>query len=105
MDKFIDPLPLPFVGWFFTIVPLIVMTGGALVLRVLHKRGMLNQRYQKNYSIWNDIILLFVWGLGFLGGFGVLNRRTWGATALEYFCWVMMILVVVNALTRMKMLH
>ena len=101
----IDPLPLKFIGLFFTIVPLAAITGGALLLRLLHRQGKLTAKNLKNYSVWNDIILLGVWGVGFLGGFGVLNKRAWGATFLEYFCWVLIVLTIINALTRLKVLH
>jgi 4-hydroxybenzoate polyprenyltransferase len=100
-----DILPLRFVAWFFTIVPLVAIVAGALLLRLLQKQGRLSERYLKNYSVWNDIALLFIWGMGFLGGLGTLNRKPWGVTTLEYFCWVMIVLTVVTSLTRLKMLR
>ena len=101
----IDPLPLRFIGYFFTIVPLVALVAGALLLRLLHKQGKLTAKNLRNYSVWNDIILLGVWGIGFLGGFGVLNSKAWGGTFLEYFCWVLSVLTVANSATRLKMLH
>lgn len=101
----IDPLPLRVIGYFFTIVPLIALVAGTLLLRVLHARKMLTAANLKNYSVWNDIILLGVWGVGFLGGFGVLNNKAWGGTFLEYFCWVLGVLTIANSVTRLKMLR
>lgn len=101
----IDPLPIRFIGYFFTIVPLIALVAGALLLRILFRQKKLTTKNLKNYSLWNDIILLGVWGIGFLGGFGVLNNKVWGATFLEYFCWVLSVLTIANAATRLKMLH
>ena len=101
----IDPLPLRFIGYFFTIVPLVALVAGALLLRLLHKQGKLTAKNLRNYSVWNDIILRGVWGIGFLGGFGVLNSKAWGGTFLEYFCWVLSVLTVANSATRLKMLH
>jgi len=101
----IDPLSLRFLGYFFTIVPLVALVAGALLLRVLFRQKKFTTKNLKNYSLWNDIILLGVWGIGFLGGFGVLNHKAWGGTFLEYFCWVLGVLTVANAATRLKMLH
>jgi hypothetical protein len=99
----ISPISLPFLGWFFLILSTVVLALGLGVLRYLHLEGKLAQRYE-GYSLWNDILLLGIWIMGFTGGLGVINGKAVGGTILEYFCAVMSILVVVNSLTRIKIL-
>ncbi len=103
MDGFIQPISLPFLGWFFLITSGVVIALGLLVFRYLHLEGKLAQRYE-NYSLWNDIFLLGIWMIGFTGGLGVVNGKALGGTLLEYFCYVLIVLVIVNSMTRIKLL-
>lgn len=99
----IPPISLPFLGWFFLVLSTVVLALGLGLLRYLHLEGKLAKRYE-GYSLWNDILLLGIWVMGFTGGLGVINGKAVGGTILEYFCAVMMVLVVVNSLTRIKIL-
>ena len=99
----ITPISLPFLGWFFLIVSGVVLMLGMALLRYLHLEGKLKQRYA-DYSLWNDVFLLGIWIIGFIGGLGVINGKAMGGTLLEYFSYVMIVLVVVNSMTRVKLL-
>lgn len=99
----IPPISLPFLGWFFLILSSVVLMLGLGLLRYLHLEGKLARRYE-GYSLWNDILLLGIWMLGFTGGLGVINGKALGGTLLEYFCAVMSVLVIVNSMTRIKLL-
>jgi hypothetical protein len=103
MENSVPPISLPFLGWFFLILSAVVLALGLGLLRYLHLEGKLQQRYE-GYSLWNDILLLGIWIMGFTGGLGVINGKAVGGTILEYFCAVMIVLVVVNSLTRIKTL-
>jgi len=103
VDGFIQPVSLPFLGWFFLVVSAVVIALGLFVFRYLHLEGKLAQRYE-NYSLWNDVFLLGIWMIGFFGGLGVINGKALGATLLEYFCYVLIVLVIVNSMTRIKLL-
>jgi len=98
-----EPLPLSVIGWVFTIAGLAALMLGVSLLRFLHRSGRL-KGINTDYSLWNDILLLGVWAVGFLGGLGVLNRKSWAPTMLEYFCWVLIVLTVLSTMTRIKML-
>ena len=103
MDNFIQPLSIPFLGWFFLVISGIALALGIGLLRYLQLEGKLKQRYE-NYSLWNDVFLLGIWVIGFIGGLGVINGKALGGTLLEYFSYVLIVLVIVNSLTRIKLL-
>ena len=99
----IQPISLPFLGWFFLVVSGLVLMLGLFLFRFLQVNGKLKQRYE-DYSLWNDIFLLGIWIIGFVGGLGVVNGKALGGTLLEYFSYVMIVLVIVNSLTRIKLM-
>jgi hypothetical protein len=103
MDNFIQPLPIRFLGWFFLVISGVALALGIGLLRYLQVEGKLKQRYD-NYSLWNDVFLIGIWIIGFIGGLGVINGKALGGTLLEYFCYVLIVLVIVNSLTRIKLL-
>ena len=103
MENFIQPISLTFLGWFFLVTSAVVLAIGIAVLRYLQLEGKLKQRYE-NYSLWNDVLLLGIWIIGLIGGLGVINGKALGATLLEYFCYVLIVLVIVNSMTRIKLL-
>ena len=98
-----EPLPVSLIGWVFTVAGLAALMLGTSLLRYLYRTGKL-KGINADYSIWNDILLLGVWAVGFLGGLGILNRKPWAATMLEYFCWVLIVLTVLSTMKRIKML-
>ena len=103
MENFIQPISLTFLGWFFLVTSAVVLAIGIAVLRYLQLEGKLKQRYE-NYSLWNDVLLLGIWIIGLIGGLGVINGKALGGTLLEYFCYVLIVLVIVNSMTRIKLL-
>jgi hypothetical protein len=92
-------LPLPFVGWLFTIASLLALVVGALLIIAMHRSGELHRRYLAN-TVWNDMALFGIWFLGLVGGIGVLRLRPWGRDLLEFFCWTLIALVLLSAATR-----
>lgn len=96
-------LPIPLIGWVYTVAGLAALLLGASLLTLMYKADKLPRR-NVDYSVWNDIILLGVWGIAFLAGMGLLNNKSWGPTLLEYFCWVLIVLTAVNAATRIRIM-
>ena len=96
-------LPIPLIGWVYTVAGLAALLLGASLLTLMYKAEKLPGR-NADYSVWNDIILLGVWGIAFLAGMGVLNNKAWGPSLLEYFCWVMIVLIWVNSATRIRIM-
>jgi hypothetical protein len=93
-------LPLPFVGWLFTIASLLALAVGALLIVAMHRSGELQRRVLAN-TAWNDMALFAIWFLGLAGGIGVLRLRPWGRDLLEFFCWTLIALVLMSAATRL----
>lgn len=99
MENFL--LPIPVISWVFTLGGLLALLMGASLLTLMYKAGKLPRR-NADYTVWNDIILLGVWGLAFIAGMGLMNARPWAPTLVEYFCWVLIVLTIVNAITRIR---
>lgn len=98
-----DTLPLSLISWIFTVAGIAAMLMGAALLTLMYKAEQLPGR-NVDYTVWNDIILLLIWGLCFIAGMGMLNFKPWAPKLLEYFCWVLIVLTVVNSATRIKIM-
>jgi hypothetical protein len=97
-------LPLPFVGWFFTIASLAALGAGALLIIAMHRAGELERRFLAR-TAWNDMALFAIWILGLAGGIGVLGLKPWSRHILEFFCWTLMVLCLLSAGTRLYALR
>jgi hypothetical protein len=95
-----DTLPLPFIGWFFTLVSAAALALGTLLILILLRSGELQRRYL-GYSFWNDLLLTAIWMLGLAGGIGVLRLQPWGRHLLELFCWALIVLASLSAASRL----
>ena len=93
-------LPLPVIGWLFTIASVLALAIGALLIVAMHRSGELYRRYLAN-TVWNDMALFGIWILGLAGGVGVLRLRPWGRDVLELFCWTLIALTLLSAATRL----
>jgi hypothetical protein len=93
-------LPLPAVGWIFTIASALALAAGAMLIMSLHRAGELQRRFLAR-TAWNDMALFGIWILGLAGGIGVLRLRPWGRDLLEFFCWTLIALLLMSAATRL----
>ncbi len=96
-------LPLPFIGWFFTIASLLALALGAALIMSLHRAGELERRFLAK-TAWNDVALFAIWILGLVGGIGVLAMKPWARHILEFFCWTLIVLACLSAATRLYVL-
>ena len=95
-----EALSLNFIGWFYTVACALAITAGLGILLFLQASNQLRLRY-KDYSIWNDIMLMVIWAFGLGGGLGVLQRSEWGQFLLQLFCWMLIALVTTSGATRL----
>jgi len=93
-------LPLPFIGWFFTVASVIALGLGAMIIMAMHRADESHRRFLEN-TTWNDMALFAIWILGLAGGIGVIQLRSWGAQVLELFCWTLIALAALSAGTRL----
>ncbi len=94
-------LPLPVVGWLFTILSVVALVVGALLIVAMHRAGE-RQRSLLAAAAWNDMALFGIWILGLAGGIGVVQLRPWGRDLLEFFCWTLIALTLLSAATRLS---
>jgi hypothetical protein len=92
-------LPLPFIGWFFTVAGVLALGLGAMLIMALHRAGGLERRFLSK-TVWNDAALFAIWILGLAGGIGVLALKPWARHILEFFCWTLIALLALSAATR-----
>jgi hypothetical protein len=97
-------LPLAFIGWFFTLTSAAALVVGAALIYTLVSAGDAQLR-QLSYSFVNDVMLAAVWVLGLFGGIGVIRLQPWGRYLLELFCWALIVLLVLSAVTRVYALR
>ena len=97
-------LPIAFIGWFFTLTSAAALVLGAALIFMLVRAGGA-QRRQLSYSFVNDVMLAAVWLLGLFGGIGVIRLQPWGRYLLELFCWALIVLLVLSAVSRVYALR
>jgi hypothetical protein len=97
-------LSLAFIGWFFTLICAGALALSALLIAMLASAGDLQRRYL-GYSFWNDLLLGAIWVLGLAGGIGVLRLEPWGRYLTELFCWVLSVLMLLSAASRLYALR
>ena len=95
-----ETFSLDFIGWCYSILCAAAILGGVGILIFLENRGQLQTRY-KDYSIWNDIMLMVIWAIGLGGAIGVLDRSQWGQWLLQLFCWMLIALAITSGASRL----
>jgi hypothetical protein len=94
-------LPLPAIGWLYTIVCSAALLLGAWLVIGLHLQGEAARR-QLARSVLEDAVLFGIWILGLAGGVGVLLLQPWSRPLLEFFCWVIAVLTLFSAWSRLR---
>lgn len=96
-----DSLPLPVIGWVFTIACAAALLLGAWMIIGIH-RSSPAARGQLAARVLDDTILFGIWIVGLAGGIGVLIRKSWAPMVLELFCWTLTVLVVLSVWNRLR---
>jgi hypothetical protein len=96
-----DALPLPVIGWLYTIVSSSALLLGAYIVAGLHLQGE-GARRQLLGRVVEDAVLFGIWILGLAGGIGVLLEQPWSRPLLEFFCWVLTALTLFSAYSRLR---
>ncbi|OGA42622.1 MAG: hypothetical protein A3G25_19055 [Betaproteobacteria bacterium RIFCSPLOWO2_12_FULL_63_13] len=94
-----EPLPLAFVGWFYTLACAAALGTGAVILYGLRGSGGLGRRYAEERLL-NDLTLFAIWTAGLIGGTGVLRGKSWSLWLLEFFCWTLCAMVILSGANR-----
>lgn len=96
-----EALPLPVIGWLYTIVCGAALLLGAYLVVGMHLQGEDTRRHLAR-SVLEDAVLFGIWILGFAGGIGVLLLESWSRSLLEFFCWVLAVLTLFSAYSRLR---
>ncbi len=96
-----DALPLPVIGWLYTLVSSAALLLGAFIVSGVHLQGEAARR-QLLARVVEDAVLFGIWILGLAGGIGVLLLQPWSRAVLEFFCWVLTALTLFSAYTRLR---
>jgi hypothetical protein len=94
-------LPLAVIGWTYTVVCAAALALGAWLVIGLHYSGE-QARSQLAARVMEDAVLFGIWVLGLAGGIGLLLEKSWSRPALELFSWVLIVLVLLTAWTRLR---
>lgn len=96
-----DLLPLGLIGWLFTLGCAFALLLGAWLVIGVHFSGEA-ARSELARRVIEDTILFGIWILGLAGGIGVLLEKSWSRSVLELFCWVLMVLLALTAISRYR---
>lgn len=96
-----DLLPLPVIGWLFTVCSAAALLLGAWLVIGVHFSGE-PARQELARRVIDDAVLFGIWILGLAGGIGVLLHKAWSRPALEFFCWVLIVLALLAAYSRYR---
>ena len=96
-----EPIPLPVIGWLFSVICAVALVFGAWLVIGVHFSGE-GARRQLASRVVEDAALFGIWILGLAGGIGVLLGKAWSGPVLEFFCWVLMVLVTLTAVSRFR---
>lgn len=94
-------LSLPAIGWLYTVLSAAALAFGAWLVVGVHYSGEA-ARQQLATRVIEDAALFAIWLLGLAGGIGVLLGKSWSGAVLELFCWVLIVLVTLTAVSRYR---
>ena len=96
-----DSLPLPLIGWVFTLASAAALLVGAWMIIGVHRSNAAARR-QLAARVLDDTVLFGIWILGLAGGIGVLLRKPWAPMALQLFCVTLVVLIVLSSWNRLR---
>jgi hypothetical protein len=93
-------LNLELIGWLYSLGSGLALALGMLIIALHFRRRELRENLHK--WVLEDLLLFVIWFLGLAGGIGVLHGKSWSRPTLEFFCWVLMFLLLMSCWTRLR---
>lgn len=93
-------LSLPLIGWLYAVGSGIALALGALIVVLHYSRQDSRQQLARRWL--EDLVLFAIWLLGLAGGVGVLLGKAWSRPALEFFCWTLMVLLLMSCWSSLR---
>ncbi len=94
-------LSLTVIGWLYAVFCAGALAIGSWLVIGVHYSGE-PARNQLAARAIDDSILFGIWIAGLAGGIGLLLGKSWSRAVLEMFCWVLMVLVMLTAVSRFR---
>lgn len=94
-------IPIVVIGWLFTLCCAFALAFGAWLVIGVHFSGEA-ARHELARRVIEDAMLFGIWILGLAGGVGVLLGKSWSRGVLELFCWVLIVLMALTAVSRFR---
>lgn len=94
-------LSLTVIGWLSSVFCAGALAIGSWLVIGVHYSGE-QARNQLAARVIDDSILFGIWIAGLAGGIGLLLGKSWSGAVLELFCWVLMVLVMLTAVSRFR---
>jgi cytochrome bd-type quinol oxidase subunit 2 len=82
------------IGWIFSVASGIALALGIVIIGLNYSRD--ETRGPARKRVLEDAVLSCIWLLGLAGGVGVLHGKAWSRPALEFFCWTLMVLLLMS---------
>lgn len=96
-----DLLDLQLIGWLYAVTCALALGLGVWIVVTLHYGGE-GARKPLAKRLLEDFFLFAIWFLGLAGGIGVLLGKSWSLWVLELFCWTLIILFLLSAVSRWR---
>lgn len=93
-------LDLALIGWLFSVGSGIALALGVLIVGLHYGRGGVQTHFGKRLA--EDVVLFAIWLLGLAGGIGVLLAQSWSRPLLEFFCWTLMVLLLMSCWSSLR---
>jgi len=93
-------LDLALIGWLYSVSSGIALALGMLIIGLHYRRGEMRRQIGKWLP--GDVLLFAIWFFGLAGGIGVLLGKAWSRPTLEFFCWVLMALLLMSCWSRLR---
>jgi hypothetical protein len=96
-----DLLDVSLIGWLFSIGSGLALAVGMWLIVGIY---MHDEAARKALAarVLEDSLLFGIWIFGLAGGIGVLLDKSWSRWVLEFFCWVLMVLLCLSAFSRWR---
>ena len=94
-------LSLSLIGWIYTLASVAALAGG-VVTTIAWRRSSEQARALAHRNWLIDIITFGLWTVGLVAGVGFLQRRPWSLEILEFFCYGLIVLMVMSIASRFR---
>ena len=93
-------LGLPLIGWLYSVGSGIALALGGLIVGLHYSRREGREQLGRRWL--EDLVLFAIWLLGLAGGVGVLLGKAWSRPALEFFCWTLIVLLLMSCYSSLR---